>query len=776
MIPKLPPSPSLSALKVTLAFLIFGAASVLLSDHAVDLLGLSVVETSLLQTGKGLLFVTLSALLVGLLARRTALQHQALAAHAQLQHERLQRLVDVSPAVLYALRLRADGGFDTDFISPQLLDMLGFSPESTPPDAAWWLQRVHPEDLPRVMAAHRGTLLREGCLQHEYRLRHAEDGYRWTLDQSVLVRDVDGQPAGVIGSWLDITGRKQAEEHARLIARVFEDSHQAICITDADTRIVTVNRAFTEVTGYTLDELAGRPPSLLKSGRQDAAFYAAMWRQLRRQGRWEGELWNRRKNGEVYPEWLTLSAIHDAQGQVRQYLGVFTDTTSRKAAEAHIERLAYYDALTALPNRSLLADRARVALATAQRQHGQVLLMHLNLDDFAAINGSLGLAAGDAVLREAATRLGRHLRPEDTLCRQGADDFLLLLPHTRASDAMSIGLRLMQALAAPLEVQGQPVTLAASIGVAEFPTDGEDLAQLSQAADSAVHQAKRAGGRTVRFFSRELQERSRETLALLQDLRQAVARQELVLHYQPQVDAATARLHGLEALLRWRHPVRGLVPPGEFITLAEQSGLIREIGTWVLGEALRQTAAWRAAGLAVVPVAVNLSAVQFRDPGLRDQLIGLLRDHGLPGHLLELELTETVAMEDSKHTIATLASLKQLGVRLSIDDFGTGYSSLGYLKRFAVDTLKVDQSFVRGLNYDRQDEAIVANIIALAHSLGLATLAEGVETAGQREFLRQHGCDQLQGWLFAKACPAEEVEAWLRQPDTALGPQIQLVA
>ena len=753
----------MTAARIVALFLLFGTVWILVSDRAIGLFTQDIALLSTIQSFKGLLFVGLSALLLYVLVRRSERTRAALEAQAMQQRDHLADILNVNPAVLYSLRPAApSGALAIDFVGQNVETVTGY------PVAQWlstpnlWTYRLHPDDLKRVDQAQR-TLMATGSVRHEYRFRHADGHYRWINDSVVVVRDAAGAITNLTGAWLDVTDRRQAEERARLIAQVFESSQEGIFITDERARILSINRAFSRITGYALGEVLGKTPALLKSGRQDGAFYAAMWAQINAEGHWGGEIWNRRKSGEVYPEWLTINAIRDDQGQVRQYLGIFTETSSRKAAEERILHLANYDALTDLPNRALLADRARVALSTAGRQRTPLTVMHLNVDHFGRINESLGHEVGDQVLCEVALRLTGVLRTDDTVCRLGGDDFILLLPNTSARDSAQLSLRLMAAVAEPLNVMSNQVLhLTASVGVAEYPDNGSDLARLTQAAESAVHQAKREGRNTVRFFSLNLQEQIQDALALTRDLRWAQERGQLVLHYQPKVNAVTQRIVGAEALIRWQHPTRGLVPPSRFIPIAEESGLIQEIGTWVIRRALAQTAEWQAAGLPVVPVAVNLSVVQFRHPGLRDSLAEALRDSGLPAAMLELELTESVAMEDSTFTIATIASLKQLGVTLSIDDFGTGYSSLSYLKRFAVDKLKIDQSFVRGLHHDPQDEAIVTTVISLARSLGLTTVGEGVETTEQRDFLRRNGCDELQGYLFSRPLPAEAFETLLR--------------
>jgi diguanylate cyclase (GGDEF)-like protein len=423
--------------------------------------------------------------------------------------------------------------------------------------------------------------------------------------------------------------------------------------------------------------------------------------------------------------------------------------------------LVNYDNLTNLPNRALLFDRARVAIASATRNQTSLAVLHLNVDHFKHINESFGHDAGDEVLTALSQRLTAHIKPEDTVSRLGADNFIVLLPHTSAVEAGKVALRLMGALSEAMSVAEHKLNPTVSVGIATFPHNGTDLLKLMQAAEAAVDLAKREGRNTVRFFTPALHEQLQATLAIERDLQHAVARGQLVLHYQPQVDARTRQIVGTEALVRWQHPEWGLVPPARFIPVAEQTGLIRPIGEWVLKQALADTAAWQAAGLPVVPVAVNLSVVQFRHEGLQTSVLQALQTSGLPPGMLELELTESVAMEDSEFTVTTINALKSLGVKLSIDDFGTGYSSLSYLKRFAVDKLKIDQSFVRGLNHDAEDEAIVTAVISLANSLGLHTIAEGVETEEQAAFLKASGCNEFQGYLFSKPVPAEALAALL---------------
>lgn len=756
-----------SAKQIAGAFLAFGVFWILLSDSFLEALVPDGAARATLQSIKGIVFVLLSAALVYSLARSSEKRHQALETQVTNERDRLAQILDVNPAVVYALRASPGqpNRYVVDFVSPNVEQITGHSAQRWLTDDTMWQTHIHPDDLDTVLSR-QGDLMSAGKLSHEYRLKRADGAYRWIHDDVLLIRDEQGLPVQIVGTWLDVTQRKQAEEHSRLIAQVFDASQEGIFITDGNTRFVSVNQSFTRITGYSAEDVKNQTPRLLSSGRQDKSFYQAMWADLASNGRWEGEIWNRKKSGEIYPEWLVISAIRDERQQVHQYLGIFTETSSRKEAEARILRLANYDSLTNLPNRALLFDRARTALASAKRQQASFGVLHLNIDHFKHVNEAFGHEAGDAVLKVLAQRLSQRIKTEDTVSRLGSDDFVVLLPRTMALDAGKAAMRLMAEVNQPIQVADQTVSLTASVGIATYPDNGTEWVKLMQAAEIAADQAKRDGRNTIRYFTPELQSHLQATLAIERDLQHAITRGQLVLHYQPQVDARTRRIVGVEALVRWQHHDWGLVPPARFIPVAEQSGLIRPIGDWVMKQALQDTAAWLAAGLQAVPVAVNLSMVQFRHAGLQSGVQQALHTSGVRPDMLELELTESVAMEDSDFTVATIDSLKRLGIRLSIDDFGTGYSSLSYLKRFAVDKLKVDQSFVRGLNHNAEDEAIVNAVIGLAHNLGLRTIAEGVETEEQAAFLKAAGCDEFQGYLFSKPVPADALATLLAAETT----------
>ncbi len=572
----------------------------------------------------------------------------------------------------------------------------------------------------------------------------------------------NGEVVGAIATFIDITRRKRAEAQVGLAAKVFEQSSEGILITDAHLDIIMVNQAFTAITGYSEAEALGRHPGMLASGRHDQAFYRAMWDAISTEGRWQGELWNRRKDGSLYPEQLSIIRVLGARGEVTHYIGVFSDITQHKEAQAHIQRLAHFDPLTGLPNRALLSDRIGHALSAAQRNRTQLALMFVDLDHFKNVNDTLGHRIGDELLIAVAGRLKAVVREVDTVSRQGGDEFVLILPDTDANGSAHVAEKLLAAVAQPYLIEGFELTVTLSIGIALHPGDGEDFEALSKCADAAMYRAKHDGRNTYRFFTAEMQARSAHNLQIENALHRALERNQLELHFQPQLALRDGRLIGIEALLRWRHPELGMIGPADFIPIAEESGQILQIGEWALRCAVRQMKQWMDGGLAPMTMAVNLSAVQFRHPQLPDLVAQILDEAKLQPQYLELELTESVAMDNAPAAIAMMDRLHARGVHMSIDDFGTGYSSLSYLKRFQVHRLKIDQSFVQNIGEDPEDRAIVNAIISLADSLGLQTIAEGVETETQLAILREQGCNEVQGYYFSRPLPAAEFEAFAR--------------
>ena len=561
----------------------------------------------------------------------------------------------------------------------------------------------------------------------------------------------------------NVTARKEADLKSQLAAQFFDGSNEGLLITDANQRITQVNPAFTVITGYPPEAAIGQKPNMLASGRHDQAFYESMWREIESNGYWQGKIWNRRRNGEEYAEWLSISRIQARQGQATHYVAIFRDISRQMEQEARIRDLAYFDSLTGLANRVLLRDRVQHDLSLARRHNTALSLLFIDLDHFKHINDSLGHQVGDQLLIQVAQRIKSLLREQDTVARMGGDEFVVLLPETKSGGAAHTAEVVLQALSKPYEIGAQELTVTPSIGIAMYPEDGQDFEGLYRCADTAMYRAKQEGRGRHAFFTREMQAQAVRRLHLENALRRAIDGGEFTLYYQPQIALQTERLVGVEALLRWTHPELGQVSPAEFIPVAEYTGQIVPIGQWVLQEACRQMRQWQLQGLPAVVIAVNMSAVQFRQSDLVGQITRTLDSTGLAPELLELELTESAAMHDPEAAVATIGRLHALGVRLSIDDFGTGYSSLSHLKRFQLHKLKIDQSFVRDLTDDQDDARIVETIIQMARSLGLSTVAEGVETEAQRAFLQQRGCDELQGYLLARPLPANDLESWWRE-------------
>ena len=617
-----------------------------------------------------------------------------------------------------------------------------------------------PEAAEVVMAAVREAHEKGWSNGRQFALQRPHGQFWFELSVSRKAA-AEGEPRFMLLS-RDITKRKRAEAQLELTAKVFEQGNEGIMITDAQQRVLQVNRAFTQITGYAPADVLGKLPRLSGSGRMSADFSDTLMSALAVKGHWEGESRNRRKDGSSYPQWLSVTRVNDAQGQATHYICIFRDITEHKEAEDRIRRLAHYDPLTGLPNRTLLADRSEHAISIAQRGGTPLALIFLDLDHFKNVNDSLGHRVGDELLKALSQRLRAVVREQDTVSRLGGDEFILVLPGTDAEGAAHVASKLLETAAQPYHLERHELTITPSIGIALFPHDGADFDTLSKCADAAMYRAKQDGRNTFRFFTPEMQARSDRTLQLENALRRALERQQFELHYQPQMALADGRIVGAEALLRWRHPELGMVSPAEFIPVAEDNGLILPIGEWVLRSAAQQARAWMDAGLPQLSVSVNLSAVQFRQAHLPDLVGRILQEAGLPPERLELELTEGAAMEDPRAAIAMMDSLHERGIRMAIDDFGTGYSSLSYLKRFQAYKLKIDQSFVRDITVDPEDRAIVGAIISLAGALGLQTIAEGVETEGQLAFLREHGCHEVQGYLFGRPMAAAEFERLVR--------------
>ncbi len=584
--------------------------------------------------------------------------------------------------------------------------------------------------------------------------RKKTDGTLQCVEATVACIDGDDMEALVL--FEDVTQRKRAEERQALAEKVFAHTSEAILITDRDNRILSVNPAFAFITGYSASEVIGQNPRMLKSGRHDEAFYQRMWDSLIEQGSWAGQIWDKRKNGEIYPKWLTINAVYEpGGGRPTHYVAIFSDITDRQRSEERIQYLAYHDALTELPNRFALHAQLPQIFATAQREGTRVAVLFLDLDRFKTINDSLGHHVGDELLIEAARRIGQTVRESDTVARLGGDEFVIVLPNIgHPAAAASVAAKILANFQQPVTVGNHSLYTSASIGISFFPGDSEEIGTILKNADMALYHAKAQGRDNFQFFSGEMNLAATERLALENRLREALGRDELDLHYQPQMDARDGALSGVEALAHWQPAGREAVPPGRFIPIAEECGLISALGEWVLKRACREMQHWLDLGLPPVRLAVNLSALQLRDKDLPDRVAEVLWETKLDPHLLELEVTESAVMGRPDEAIGILNSLKEMGITLAIDDFGTGYSSLAYLRRLPIDRLKIDQSFIAEIERSPNDAVISQSAIALGHSLGLKVLAEGVETAGQLDWLLAHGCDETQGYYWSPPLPA----------------------
>ena len=660
-----------------------------------------------------------------------------------------------------------DWNIATDEVSysQRWASMLGYSLTDIEPHFGTWKKLVHHDDLPLAIHIVKNHLAGESSMfELTLRMRHRNGGWRWILSRGrVVERDAEGKPLRAAGTHMDVTEKRHAQEKLRVVATVFESSNEGIVITDPQTRIIEVNAAFSQITGYIAEEVIGQTPQLLKSGRHDEFFYQDMWRQLEVTGRWRGEVWNRRKNGEVYPEWLSISSVLDNDGQLKYYVAVFSDITERHRDRQEIEYLAHHDALTDLPNRLLFNARLEHAIGHAQRIKSQLAVMCIDLDHFKTINDSLGHALGDDVLRNVAKRVMQIMRAEDTVARIGGDEFIILLEDATPGGACEVADKLIAALKVPIDLDNDPLYLSLSLGISMYPRDGVDVDTLVKNADAAMYKAKASGRDNYQFYTPDLTDDALEQVFLQNHLRRAIEKQEFRIYYQPQVDLYSGRTTGVEALLRWQHPTKGLIPPVRFVSLLEEQGLMRQVGPWVLRQACKDYVSWQEQGIAPDILAVNLSGIQINSPGAVDIIDEILRETGMPPEKLELEVTETFVMDDPESNINTLHRLRTLGIRLAIDDFGTGYSSLAYLKRLPINKLKIDRSFIKDVPGNTDDEAITRAVIGLGKILNLDTIAEGIERDECVKFLIDEGCYAGQGYLWSKPLPEELLLPWLKK-------------
>jgi diguanylate cyclase (GGDEF)-like protein/PAS domain S-box-containing protein len=590
--------------------------------------------------------------------------------------------------------------------------------------------------------------------------RH-QDGTDFTVEVELTL--LPTEPPQYICVVSDPDKAKQIQHTLQLTDTIFDMTQEGVMITATDGVIQYVNPAFTVATGYTIEEAIGHTPSLLQSGWHAPEFYQNLWQTLLESGNWHGEIWNRRKNGEIYPQWLSITAIRDEAGHSVQYAAVLSDLSKNKQQDNELHYLSYHDALTGLPNRGLFIDRLAIAISDANRLDLKAAVIYVGLDRFKLINDTLGHNIGDQLLQTVAGRLVSAMSEGATVARLGKDEFALIMENiVHAEDSAKVAQKILDLFSESFVWDTQEFFITASIGIAVYPEDGTEVDVLMANADSAMSRAKRMGN-NFQHYTPAMNAQSMKRLELENDLYKAIQRQEFVVYYQPQLSIASGELIGMEALVRWKHSTRGLISPAEFIPLAEETGLIVAIGEHVLRTACEQSVEWQRKGYPPVRLAVNLSARQFHQRNLVDVVANVLQETGLPSHLLELEITESCTMDEVDRVIQTLHRLKNLGVQISIDDFGTGYSSFAYLTKFPIQTLKIDKSFVGEITENPDGAAITSSIIAMAHSLKLKVIAEGVETEDQLDFLRDKNCNEMQGFLFSGPLPPDQFEQLLRE-------------
>ncbi|SMB29384.1 putative Diguanylate cyclase [Sterolibacterium denitrificans] len=672
--------------------------------------------------------------------------------------EQFVNLAALVPGTICTYRRNASGLPCFPYASASLGEIFGLSPEEVREDASAAFARIHADDMPHVLDTTQQAMNYGSIWNTGFRVNHPQKGEIWVEGFLRPVQQADGTTLWH-GYLQDITTKRHAEEQMHLAAGVFDTITEGIVVTSPQNRILAVNEAFIAMTGYTREELLNQTPRLMHAERHDAAFFEAMQRKLLEHGRWEGEVWNRRKNGELYLKWLSVRVIRDGAGNLASYISVFRDISLVKNSEERVEFLGTHDDLTHLPNRTLLNDRLRQAVNRAERSGHRLALMFVDIDNFKLVNETFGHTLGDNLLLQTAERLKDCVRCEDTVARMGGDEFVMILEDCERDAVIHTAERILARLSEIYRVGGQECFTAASIGISFYPDDATEPSDLLRYADNAMYRAKEKGKNNIQLFSEDMAERSRKRLEIERSLRHAIERNEFFLEYQPQIDLGSHTLIGVEALIRWRHGGK-TIPPLDFIPIAEETRLIITIGEWVVKEACRQIKVWDRNGLSPFTVSVNISARHFLDPNMVIRLHSIIQDAEVDPRRLCLEITEG-AMEDIDNTMTMLQELEELGFRTSIDDFGTGFSSLSHLKRFPLHELKIDRSFVDGIIDDQDDRAITSTIISMAGNLELSVVAEGIETTEQLQELHGMGCQIGQGYYFSKPLTADRFNEWL---------------
>ncbi len=641
--------------------------------------------------------------------------------------------------------------------SDELFRLIELQPKEIIPTEELYTNLIHPDDI-NISDPNLELTKKNGVFDANYRLVLDSNRIKYVHDHREILYNHNHEAIAIQGTIQDITLQKKAEEELHLYANVFHNSGESILITDKHNKIIAINEAFTSTTGYKLSDIKGKNPKILSAGNTPTHIYKDMWSALKNNGYWQGELSDRKKNGETYPKWMSISVSYNDQGEVQNYIARFSDISERIAAQERIHYLAHHDGLTGLINRFSLEERLSQALNSAHRNNSKLAVIFVDMDRFKIINDTLGHPAGDALLVEVANRLKSCVRENDIVARIGGDEFIIVLSEVENSLSVApISRFIVHTLGEPYIINNQKVYSSSSIGISIYPSDGEDGNQLMKNADSAMYHAKERGRNNYQFFTESLNRDADERLRLEKDLRFAIEDKQFELFYQPQICTENNKICGVEALIRWHHPKHGLIPPGKFIPIAEETKLIIPIGTWVIEEACRQLSKWNKKYKTPLKMAVNISAQQLRDPNLVGKIEYFIKKYNINSSDLELEITESTAMQDPNEAILLLRKIRSLGVELAIDDFGTGYSSLAYLKLLPIQKLKLDRTFVRDIEFDKDDAKISAAALALAHNLGLSVVAEGVETKAQKDFLISHDCEILQGFYFSKPLPAKEI-------------------
>ena len=749
-------SSSASACLIAVKYLLVATTWVLFSDY---LLTWVVLEPELqlqLQTFKGMAFVLITTAVLFFTARH------------QLRGRRQQELALRKNDERFNLALAGgnDGVWDWDlvadafYLSARCRELLGITAERPEGIAQQWLEYLHPDDKEPLRAAFiahlRGKTER---LELTYRVVGQHADLVWVQVSGQAVRNQQGRALRLVGILRDISEQVRREQRLLQAGVMFDCTSEGMLICDAEQNIIDVNNAFCQITGYQPVDVIGRSPNLLASGRHDTEFYRRMWQQIIATGRWSGEIWNRRKDGEIYPQWQNIIAVKDHMGTLTHYVAVFADISMIKRSQQEIDYLAHHDPLTKLPNRLLFNERLNTAIVRASRHITTLGLIFIDLDRFKGINDSLGHSLGDEMLQRVAERVQQVCEDADTLSRLSGDEFALLVERPVGFDDLSkLAERIQQLLLEPFELNGQLIHMTASIGLSLFPSDGNDGAELLKNADSAVSLAKSRGRNSYAFYTQELTEQARRRMNLETELHLALQQHQLRVYYQLQKDLRSGQWIGMEALVRWEHPEHGVIPPDEFLPVARHAGLMGEIDEFVLHQACAQMRQWLDAGYPLRTMAVNMSGYWMERGDVLSSARSALANSNLDAHYLELEVTEDEVMHYGDLSVSLLDQLSELGVRLAIDDFGTGYSSLLRLKRMPVNKLKIDRGFISDLPGSESDSAMARTIIGLGKSLQLTTIAEGIETQAQEDLLREFGCDAGQGYLYNQPLPAVEVE------------------